>query len=453
MSDRIVVGGGPVARALLDSLAAGGVDALTATEQRAKALRDRGIAADAADLTDPAVLTQYGSPEVVVVTTADHAVARAARHAFPEAHLIACGSSDALAEVADRRVDPTAAVAGAVIEQTTPGSRRAGQLRAALGAHESLAVVTHDNPDPDAIASGIALAAIADSVGCAASVLYAGRIAHHENRALVNLLDLDLRVIDGHEPVTTHDGLALVDHSRPGVNNQLDSSMTPDIVIDHHTASSAVEGGFVDLRSGVGATSTLLVEYLDEVGLSVAEPTATALLFGILSDTNDFTRGVSRPDFEAAAWLVPRADLARVERIESPSITASTLETVATAIQSRTVEDGLVLAWAGDVSRRTAIAQAADRLLGLETATTVVVVGVCEAVVHASARARGGFDVSQLLRTAFDPVGSAGGHTDMAGAQVGLDALVDTRDLPAARERAMGLLRGALEADHAAADS
>jgi len=471
MTDRLIVGEGSLVQTLVEELAARGSapSVAVAADGRAAAFGDREVDAAALAIADPAALAERYDPEVVFVV-ADAAVARAARTAFPEAYVVGYGPREELGAIVDRVVDPVAAVAGAALGRIGPSGRRAGRLRGVLRGLDSLAVVTHDSPDPDAIASGTALAALADDVGCRAGVLYAGRIAHHENQALVNLLDLDLRAIEGPEALAEYDGVALVDHSRPGVNDQLSPETPIDIVIDHHPASGPIAAEFTDVRSEVGATSTLLVEYLTEFGLDPPEPIATALLFGILVDTNEFVRGVSPADFEAAAWLVPRADFDRVAQIESPSMSASALETVGAAIRNRTVEDGLVITWAGSVSRRTAIAQAADRLLELDGASTVVVIGVCGETVHVSARSRGGFDVGGLLRAAFGSVGSAGGHVDMAGAQVELSALaarstgVDPEgetddsgggsgvDPETARAPAIGLLRRALEADHAAAE-
>ncbi|PSP20229.1 DHH family phosphoesterase [Halobacteriales archaeon QH_10_67_13] len=471
MTDRLIVGKGSLVQTLVEELAARGSapSVAVAADGPAGAFGDREVDAETLAITDPAALAERYDPEVVFVV-ADAAVARAARRAFPEAYIVGYGPRRELDAIVDRVVDPVAAVAGAALEQIGPSGRRAGRLRGVLRGLDSLAVVTHDSPDPDAIASGTALAALADDLGCRAGVLYAGRIAHHENQALVNLLDLDLQAIEGTEALAEYDGVALVDHSRPGVNDQLSLETPIDIVIDHHPASGPTTAEFTDVRSEVGATSTLLVEYLDEFGLDPPEPIATALLFGILVDTNEFVRGVSPADFEAAAWLVPRADFDRVEQIESPSMSASALETVGAAIRNRTVEDGLVITWAGSVSRRTAIAQAADRLLELEGASTVAVIGVRRETVHVSARSRGGFDVGELLREAFGAVGSAGGHVDMAGAQIELSALAtpptgaeaendhdDSEgdsgvDPEAARAPAIGLLRRALESDHAAAE-
>jgi len=92
----------------------------------------------------------------------------------------------------------------------------------------------------------------------------------------------------------------------------------------------------VDIRPDVGATSTLIEEYLSRVGIEPDRDLATALLYGIRIDTKDFTRATSIPDFEAAASLSPHADESTLERVESPSVSPETLRVLARAIEDGT---------------------------------------------------------------------------------------------------------------------
>jgi nanoRNase/pAp phosphatase (c-di-AMP/oligoRNAs hydrolase) len=282
----------------------------------------------------------------------------------------------------------------------------------------------HDNPDPDAIASAVALSRIADAVGVETVVCYYGEISHQENRALVNLLELDLRRLGPDDDTSVFGGIALVDHSRPGVNDQLPEATPVDVVIDHHPPRAPVEAKFVDLRSDVGATSTLLTGYLRQFGVEIDRTVATALLYGVRIDTADFSREVAAADFEAAAALLPHADGGVLERVESPSVGPETFETVAAAVRNREVKNGVLCSCVGEVVERDALAQAADRLLDMDGVNTTVVYGYRDGVVYVSARARGSdLDLGATLRTAFDRIGSAGGHADMAGAQIPLGVI------------------------------
>jgi nanoRNase/pAp phosphatase (c-di-AMP/oligoRNAs hydrolase) len=440
MVERLIVGSGSLVQTLVDELQTwpGSVAVGTADESLATTLRETGIDAAVFDADDERALAER-DPDVVFVaqdtTAASLAAARAVRRALPSAHLLVYASDgvaehgEALDSVADTVVDPGQAVATHIVQRVCDAGGRLRQLWQVLRDIDRLAVVTHDNPDPDAIASGIALARLADAADCEATVCYYGTIAHQENQAFVNVLGLDLQQLDSDADLSEFDGIALVDHSRPGVNDRLSPDTAVDIVIDHHPPRAPVDARFVDLRSDVGATSTLMVEYLDRFGLGIETDIATALLFGIHVDTNSFMREASHEDFEAAATLLATADLGTLERIESPSISPQTFETIASAIQNRQLEGAVLFSCVGELSNRDALAQAADQLLGLDGVTATIIYGMTDGTIYVSARASGSqLDIGETLRDAFDEIGSAGGHVDMAGAQIGLGVLEAVAD-------------------------
>jgi nanoRNase/pAp phosphatase (c-di-AMP/oligoRNAs hydrolase) len=434
MVDRLVLGSGTLIQTVVGSLRdqSGSVRVVTDDEALATALQNEGTVVEEGDPSKADTFDGMDAEFVVVLEETAEAVlatTRAARRAFPDAYLLTYTARDSWAdervhEHADRVADPYRETASYVLARVGDRGQQMQQLWRVLRDIDRLAVVAHENPDPDAIASGIALARLASAAGCDPEVCYHGDITHQENRAFVNVLGLDLRELDPGECVEEFDGVALVDHSRPGVNNQLPEDSTIDVVIDHHPPRAPVDARFVDLRSGVGATSTLLVGYLDLFGLKFDETVATALLFGIHIDTKAFSREVSSVDFEAAATLIPKADLGILERIESPSVTSATLETIARAIRNRRVEGEVLMTGVGEVPERDALAQAADRLLTLEGVSTTMVYGVNGGTIYASARSRGAdVDIGETMREAFDQIGSAGGHVDMAGAQITLGIL------------------------------
>jgi nanoRNase/pAp phosphatase (c-di-AMP/oligoRNAs hydrolase) len=432
MVDRLVLGSGSLVQTVVSALREKPGTVYVGTDDRtlATTFREVGVDAETLDPTDETALADLDPDLVFVLQDSpqdSHAAARAVKNALPEAYLLVyAGEGDrshgtALEGIADRVVDPGRATAARLIDQIGENGKQLKQLWRVLSGIDRLAIVAHDNPDPDAIASGVALAELAGSAGCETEVCYYGTISHQENRAFVNVLDLDLRNVEAGETLSEFDGIALVDHSRPGVNDQLSPDTDVDIVIDHHPPRAPVDAQFVDLRSRIGATSTLLVEYLDRFGMNIKENIATALLFGIHVDTRSFAREVSVADFEAAATLLPSANLATLERIESPSVSAQTLETMANAISYRQVEDGVLLSFVGHLSERDALAQAADRLLTLEGISTTLVYGVMDETVYASARSSDPqLDIGETLREVFDHLGSAGGHADMGGAQFDL---------------------------------
>jgi nanoRNase/pAp phosphatase (c-di-AMP/oligoRNAs hydrolase) len=406
----------------------GDLVAVVSDDATADDLADLGaVDARVGDPADPPV--DRADTVYVAAGTDSARVARAARERYPDALLVVQRLSDDDADlaVADRVVDEGRVVGEAVLAAVT-GDRadRLRRLRRVFaGAGEPVAVVTHDNPDPDAIGAALALVEVARSMGVEAVPCYAGDISHQENRALVNLLDIDLHRLDGGD-LDGFGGVVLVDHSRPGVNDSLDPDTRVDAVVDHHPPREPVSAPFVDIRPEVGATSTLLVDYLEGYGIEPSAATATALLFGIWVDTREFTREASERDFEAAAFLLPHVDGSVLERVESPSFRPDVLDALARAVRTRDVRGSALAAGVGRVGEKDALAQAADFLLGMEGVDVVIVYGMVDGTVHVSGRARGGaVDLGETFRDAFGQVGSAGGHADMAGAQISLGVWAD----------------------------
>jgi nanoRNase/pAp phosphatase (c-di-AMP/oligoRNAs hydrolase) len=437
MTVRLVLGCGAGSGTLLERLRTlpGELHVVVVDKGRADALRDDTVDAVRGDPADPETYPE--SADLVYVAGDDPernlAAARAARERFPSAYLLArTGLDDAspsqaadrratIESVADRVLDGRGAVVEALLSATTgeTAGRMARLFRVLRGLGGPLAVVTHDNPDPDAIASALALVRIAEFAGVEAHACYYGDISHQENRALVNLLDVRLRQLSTPDDVDGYAGVALVDHSRPGVNDGLDPDQSVDIVVDHHPPRAPISASFVDLRSDVGATSTLFTRYLRQLDVEPNRTLATALLYGIRVDTRDFSREVSVADYEAAAFLLSYADTSTLQRVESPSVSPEVFETLARAIRNRHQRGEVLISCVGRLRDRDALAQAADRLLDMQGVNVTVVYGLRDETIYVSGRARGtDVDIGETLREAYGRIGDAGGHADMAGAQI-----------------------------------
>lgn len=435
MVNRVVLGGCTLARRFARELSTwpGDLSVLVEDADAAERLREDGIAANQVDLTDPgAVATSAPDPVFVFVasdTPARHRIRlETARTAFPDAWLTAVsetGWPDAT-DLADQHVALDRLAAADVADLVTGTEfRRSMQLLRTLGSLEGpIAVVMHDNPDPDAIAAALGVVFLADSVDREAVPLYAGEITHQENRAFVNILDLDLERYDPPFDEDAYGAVVLVDHAHPGVNDQLSPQTAVDVVIDHHPSREEADAVFVDRRHDVGATSTLVADHILASQLDPDAQLTTALWYGIQVDTDGFRRGVSELDFEIAARLRDHVDDSLLDAIESPKMTARTLETIGSAIDNRAVHGDVLITSAGAIHDRDALAQAADGLLRMADIGTVLVYGWLEDTVYASARSRSNrVDVGDAMRLAFGQIGNAGGHEDMAGAQIPVGVL------------------------------
>ncbi|WP_248896974.1 DHH family phosphoesterase [Haloplanus halobius] len=293
---------------------------------------------------------------------------------------------------------------------------------------EALTVVCHNNPDPDCLSSAFALGRIAAAAGVDEQrILYSGQISHQQNRAFVNLLGLDLQPFD---PDAVRDRpagtlLAFVDHAVPGANNEVPAGTPVDIVIDHH-AVEGIDARFVDHREAVGATATILAEYLSELDIEVDTTLATALAFAIRRETLGFLRGVTLAEYQAVAGLHDRVDPDLLRRLSNPSVSGATVDAIADAIDNRIVRGATLITHVGRTNERDALPQAADYLATLEGVETAVVFGIVDDAIHLSARSTDPrVHVGDALAAAFNDVGSAGGHREMAGGEIPLGIFAD----------------------------
>jgi nanoRNase/pAp phosphatase (c-di-AMP/oligoRNAs hydrolase) len=205
-----------------------------------------------------------------------------------------------------------------------------------------------------------------------------------------------------------------------------------DLVIDHHPEPGArrrrgrrrpavVTATLKDIRPACGATSTILTEYLRAAEAPVPPRLATALLYGIKTDTHDLERGTSPADLEAFAFLHARASLDALRRIERPDLPDEALAALARGIQHRRVVDGVLFSHLGRVGYPELVAQFADLFLQVRGARWSVVSGTVNGELHISVRSAGGArPAGAVVRDAFGDLGSAGGHRAMAKAVVRL---------------------------------
>ena len=305
---------------------------------------------------------------------------------------------------------------------------RARDLDDRLGMAEELTIVCHNNPDPDCLASAFALGRIATAAGIdERRILYSGEISHQQNRAFVNLLGIELTPFeaDAVRDRPERSLLAFVDHSVPGANNRVPEGTPVDIVVDHHPIEG-IDAAFVDHREDVGATATILTEYVRELGTEVDSALGTALLFAIRRETLGFLRGTTAEEYTAAGWLHDHADAALLRTLSTPSVTGATVDSIADAIRNRTVRGSVLISGIGRTTERDALPQAADYLATLEGVETAIVFGIVDDGIQLSGRSTDSrIHIGQVLDAAFEGVGSAGGHREMAGGEVPLGVFAD----------------------------
>lgn len=294
---------------------------------------------------------------------------------------------------------------------------RLEQLRGVVGDAERVALVLQDDPDPDGIASAIALRTVLGRNRSTTPIFAFGQVTRAENLAMLRLLDVTIEQAE-RETLRGFPCIALLDVQPPYFGERLPAVH---IVIDHHPRCGPIEAKFCDVRTNYGATSTILTEYLEAAGADVSQRLATALLYGIKSDTLMLNRETGPADLRAFMALYPLTNynvLRRIERPELPLSFATLLARVLPRIRKRM---GLLVLHVGRVDREDLIPQLADFCLQFENTEWVVVSGKVADTIVMSVRNPGYLrSAGELVRRLFAAVGRAGGHRSMAKAIVPL---------------------------------
>jgi len=294
-------------------------------------------------------------------------------------------------------------------------------LDTARGASNGL-IVIQDMPDPDAIASAEALhRLLSERCGVEGVIAHQGIVARAENRGLLRYLNLDLHQLSDLTPAA-FDIVATVDTQPAFTNNSLPNDFKCDIVVDHHAPEGdAPSARFVDIRPECGATSTILTTYLQAAGALIDVHMATALLYGIKSDTQDLGREATKADIDAYVFLYMMADRTALSRIEHESVPPGYFQMLHTALEASCVYGHVLVSCAGKTQWPEMIAEVSDLLLRLEGIDYVLCYGTSDSELMLSLRTnRTRGKACDVIREVVAGLGSGGGHEMIAGGQIPL---------------------------------
>jgi nanoRNase/pAp phosphatase (c-di-AMP/oligoRNAs hydrolase) len=284
---------------------------------------------------------------------------------------------------------------------------------------DKVVIVLHNDPDPDAMASGLALRAVLKRTRQTAVIAALHGVTRPENQRMVNLLDIHIESITP-EDLANFDRVAMVDVQPHYFSGAIDRV---DLVIDHHPEQTGYNAVYKDIRADYGSTSTILTEHLRAVDANISERVATAMLYAIKSDTLFFNRQANRVDIEAFSYLYPLADAAMIRKMEGADITLERLDQVILARQNGRLQDKVYCAFLGDLSREDFIPYVADFYLQLEDVEWTIIMGFVHDSLVMSVRNLGySRNAGEFVRKYFNALGSAGGHRAMAKAVVPLGA-------------------------------
>jgi len=324
--------------------------------------------------------------------------------------------------------------------------RRVEEVKAHFEAAESVLILLQDDPDPDAIASGLALRQVLGRNRQTAPLGSFGKVTRPENIAMVKLLEIEIEKVTK-KTLETFDRIAVVDLQPPHLSTPPEHI---DLVIDHHPEQFTYKSHIKDIRPGYGATSTILLEYLVCTGTGIGTRLATALLYGIKSDTFSLSREVNEWDVGAFSYLYPLANQNLMRRIERPELPPAALDALSLGLKNRRVIEKVAFVHLGRVERDDLIPQMADFSLSFEGIEWGFVSGIYDANYIVSVRNVGYVRAAgRVLKEAFGNVGSAGGHASMAKAIIPIAEIqrvweIDPRNLRLINRKAEQLFLRAL---------
>jgi nanoRNase/pAp phosphatase (c-di-AMP/oligoRNAs hydrolase) len=300
-----------------------------------------------------------------------------------------------------------------------PQARRLLRFLAARGrAISPLSILTHDFPDPDALASAWCLRHLAGLFGIDSRIVYGGVIARTENRAMVRILRMPIHRCSRAD-LGRDRPVALVDTQPAFDNNPFPASRRAAIVVDQHRSPEPPAADLAIVDPECGATCVILAQALLLHGAEIPVPLATAIAYGIISDTLDLYRATRRDVVDTYLQVLRRCDMHDLAAIQNPPRSRRFFATLGRGITGAEGYRRVIVSHLGQVAGPEDVAQIADFLLTYERAEWSFCTGRGKGRLYLSLRARTpNGQAGEVLQAVVDRPRSAGGHGAIAGGQI-----------------------------------
>jgi nanoRNase/pAp phosphatase (c-di-AMP/oligoRNAs hydrolase) len=324
--------------------------------------------------------------------------------------------------------------------------RLAGLVEAMEGGG-GVIVLTHDNPDPDALASAAAMAVLLrETAGLSPRVAFGGIVGRAENRAMIQELEIEFERLEDID-ISGGSAIAMVDTQPRAGNNSLAPGRIVSAVVDHHPARSDTAVQFTDVRPELGACASMMVQYLRAASIEPAPWLATGLFYAIQAETADLSREATEEDVEASTYLYGLSDPEAISRIRHARVPASYFRALHEALAAALEYDRVVAVPMQTLPYPDMVAEIADLLLHMKGVDWTIALGRYRDRLLVSVRAREpDAHAGSLVREAFGDRGSAGGHGTFAGGQIDLRGRSE-EEIEAVRADVLGDLLAGLGVD------
>lgn len=279
--------------------------------------------------------------------------------------------------------------------------------------NDSVYVQMHNYPDQDAIASAMGLKVLLEEKGVKATICYKGEIDKYNTLKMIESLGIEIYRIDK-LTMSEQDEIIIVDGQKGSVN-MYEFEGKEIACIDHHRKLDEYVYEYSDIRSNVGACSSIIASYFLENEIEVDQRVATALVYGIKVDTANLSRGVSDTDIDMFCYLYKRASVTMLKQFENNSLKMQDLNSYVRAISDLRLYKDIGVADAGNDCPEAMIGTVSDFLLTLSEVDFTLVYSYRANGLKCSVRSEEKLlDACYIIKRALKGLGDGGGHATMA---------------------------------------
>lgn len=300
------------------------------------------------------------------------------------------------------------------------------KLMEIVGPDDSLLLLLHGSPDPDAVASAMALREILQKTkGLSKSAFVSTEpLIRQQNIEFVSSLHLYIQQIDQVD-LSDYRVIAILD-AQPSFFYKALNSIKPHIVFDHHPREGEWSAPLEDIRPNYGALSTMLTEYLICSRIKISRNLHTALLYGVKTDTDNFNRSAVIEDMSAYTYHSKYANMQFIRRIELNQTPDRFLKYYNYSFHHMNNFKGRRVCFLGGVESADVCVQIADFYLRFIGTYYVVVAGIIQDRLIIIFRGDGyRQNCGSIAQRAFGLIGKGGGHRSAARMEIPLDLLRD----------------------------
>jgi len=286
-----------------------------------------------------------------------------------------------------------------------------------------VSIIVHNNPDPDALASSLALDRLLKVKGHnRVRIFYDGIVGRAENQALIRNLKIPLCRTKNMARRKDRQ-LILVDCQPYTGNVTLPEGAVPVGIIDHHPLSRKTSKiPFRDIRPDYGASSTIIYEYFDSLNIPIPKDVATALFYAIFSETQNLGREGSPADKKAYLDLLPQVSFSQLSKIQFPAISKEFISHLSETLLSTFYYKNLTGVILDQLPYPDFVAEMADFLLRIRNITWSICIGSYGNLIYISLRTSNvDANAARIIKKVIPRYGTAGGHDMIAGARIKID--------------------------------